>query len=298
LNGLRFNRYLFSVPPAPATSDNPLETSPTVNDFEFDVDTAITGDPTVPGRFLGAMTSRWNIGDKPNGGYVLAIAARAMANALPDHPHPFTLTAHYLRPSEPGPFVVDVDVVRTGRKLATATASLTQAGKEKIRVLATYGNHADSVGATVTAASPPELPNQSECVARVLAERDVMSEIAHRTELLLHPDTGWIKGKPSGIARISGWTRFADGREPDVLSLPFFADGFPPAVFEVMEGNIWVPTIELTVHVRSVPSPGWLRVVMQTRFLQDGYFEEDGEMWDSAGILVAQSRQLGMIFRP
>ena len=59
-----------------------------------------------------------------------------------------------------------------------------------------------------------------------------------------------------------------------------------------------VPTIELTVHIRAVPAPGWLRTVMSTRFLMDGYLEEDGEIWDSTGTLVAQSRQFGMIFRP
>ncbi len=289
-----FCRYLFPVPSDPS----PVNLNDLNSAFEFDQDTAIAVDESIKGRFHGAMTSRWNIGDKPNGGYVLSIAARAIAAVLAEHPHPFTITGHYLRPSEPGPFIVDVDVVRTGRKLATATATLSQDGKEKIRVLATYGNHADSVGATVTAATPPELPDQSKCLTRTLSERDVMSEIADRTQILLHPDTGWIKGTPSGLARITGWTRFADGREPDALSLLFFADGFPPAVFEVMEGNVWVPTIELTVHVRSIPAPGWLRVVMQTRFLQDGYFEEDGEIWDSAGVLVAQSRQLGMIFRP
>jgi acyl-CoA thioesterase len=246
------------------------------------------------------MSSRWNIGDKPNGGYVLAIAAKAIGGALPDHPHPFSITAHYLRPAEPGPTTIDVQVVRTGRKLATATATLVQNGKDKIRVLATYGDLSASQGPTVVSGAPPQLPPPEECLSRTPGTETFPtgSEMTLRTDLRLHPDTGWIQGTPSGVAQLRGWTRFADGREPDVWSLPLFADALPPAVFELLEGTLWVPTIELTVHIRAVPNPGWLRASMTTRFLMDGYFEEDGEIWDSADQLVAQSRQLGMLFRP
>ena len=57
----------------------------------------------------------------------------------------------------------------------------------------------------------------------------------------------------------------------------------------------WVPTVELTVHVRCRPAPGPLRVSITTRNLAGGFLEEDAEVWDSAGRLVAQSRQLARV---
>ena len=59
----------------------------------------------------------------------------------------------------------------------------------------------------------------------------------------------------------------------------------------------WAPTLELTVHVRGVPAAGPLRCRFRNRFMQNGLFEEDGEIWDSRGAIVAQSRQLALIPR-
>ena len=112
------------------------------------------------------------------------------------------------------------------------------------------------------------------------------------------PAVGFLTGHPGGEANVSAWARFSDRRIADPLSLLLFADSVPPAVFEVLPERAWVPTIELTVQVRQVPVPGWLRMRMATRFLLNGYFDEDGEIWDSAGNLVAISRQFAMTFRP
>ena len=73
------------------------------------------------------------------------------------------------------------------------------------------------------------------------------------------------------------------------------ADCFAPAVFNSGVGHTsWVPTIELTVQVRGRPAPGYLAASFRTRAITGGYLEEDGEVWDGAGNLVALSRQLAL----
>ena len=59
-----------------------------------------------------------------------------------------------------------------------------------------------------------------------------------------------------------------------------------------------MPTIELTTHIRARPAPGWLRVVLRTRLLVDGYLDEDAEVWDEEDRLVAMSRQLALLQPP
>ena len=68
-------------------------------------------------------------------------------------------------------------------------------------------------------------------------------------------------------------------------------DAFPPVAFDLgLYG--WTPTLEFTGHIRRRPQPGWLRVVLSTDNVGGGLMEEDARIWDSAGNLVAQSRQL------
>ena len=59
----------------------------------------------------------------------------------------------------------------------------------------------------------------------------------------------------------------------------------------------WVPTIELTVHVRGIPAPGPVMCRFHSEVVQNGFLQEDGEVWDSTGALVAQSRQLALLPR-
>ena len=55
--------------------------------------------------------------------------------------------------------------------------------------------------------------------------------------------------------------------------------------------------MELTWYMRAVPAPGLLRVAARCRHVSGGWFDEEAEVWDSAGRLVAQSRQLARVGR-
>jgi acyl-CoA thioesterase len=260
--------------------------------FAFDEDTVATR--ADAGHWDVTLTDRWNIGPNPNGGYVLAVIAAALFDAV-DKPDPLSLTAHYLRPASPGPGRVEVEIVRRGKRHTHLHARLVQ-GTERVRLVAVFGDLASASGPTLVREEPPDLPPPDDCVVRPPGSGPAIGvpTMMDRFETRLSPQSGWIRGEPTGVPEVAGWIRFADGREPDVRSLPLFADAFPPPVFELGPAG-WVPTIELTVHVRARPAPGWLRARFATHVLVDGYLSEDGELWDETGRLVAQSRQLAML---
>jgi len=99
----------------------------------------------------------------------------------------------------------------------------------------------------------------------------------------------------SGKPQIGGWIRHKDGRDPDVSSLLLFVDSFPPSPLGALGAVGWVPSVELTVHIRRRPAPGWIKASLQTEDLIGGRMIETGCLWDSAGVLVAQSRQLALV---
>src|SRR5690606_8579623 len=84
----------------------------------FEQDTAVAPAGAAPGRWSGTVHDGWDIGGNANGGYLLGIAARAMA-AEAGRPDPVTVTAHYLAPGRPGPVTVDAEVVKQGKRFTT-----------------------------------------------------------------------------------------------------------------------------------------------------------------------------------
>jgi hypothetical protein len=267
----------------------------------FDAATAVV--PLVAGRYAARIDDGWDIAGNANGGYLLAVAARAIADAV-GRP-PLTITAHYLAPGRAGDCEVDVEVLRAGRRMATATARLRTPEGDVIAVIGTFGEQT-SGGPRLVDAEPPALPPFERCV-RTAPPGDGESGFGDRVHVRIRPeDAGFVTGNHSGRAEIAGWFTFSDPgsdlgaieQQIDAIGLLQVADAFVPVCFNHPDvPRAWAPTLELTVHVRGTPAPGPLRCRFRSQFIQDGMFEEDGEVWDASGTLVAQSRQLALIPR-
>src|SRR5699024_12315969 len=87
--------------------------------------------------------------------------------------------------------------------------------------------------------------------------------------------------------------RSSDLPNMDRIAMALLTDAYAPAVMEL--GETTSVTVHLSVHLYRRPSPGWIATELTTRHLIDGFHEEDCELWDEAGNLVAQSRQLALL---
>jgi len=258
----------------------------------FDKETKVTRSPE--GNWQGVVSPDWNIADNPNGGYLLSLITSALAEEV-SHPDPISITTHYLRPGLPdAEFQINIDILRVGRTLSNARATLIQGGKPRLEVSAVYGDLSKSVGVEdEIPMTAPVIPPEAQCVDRTGDLQGIQLPIMNRLSVRLHPDQ--VELGHSAEPVISGWIGFRDNREPDARALLLFCDAFPPSPFGLL-GNVgWAPTIELTVHVRQRPAPGWILGEFRTDHLTGGRMIESGALWDSSGALVAQSRQLGLI---
>lgn len=268
----------------------------TIGDSEFDRDTAVT--LREDGVYDAELSAGWTIIHAVNGGYLLALLGRALGEALP-HADPFSVSAHYLTASAPGPAVVRTQVVRTGRTLSTGQASLFQYAEdgseiERIRVLATYGDLdalPDDVRTTALPlghAGPGPLPRPERRRAQDPRQLRHHRPPGHQAR---PGDRRLGRRSPVGQGRDARLVR--PGRRPRPGPAVAAAHRGRPAADLVRAGPGGLdPTVELTAHIRCRPAPGPLRVSITTRNLAGGFLEEDAEVWDSADRLVAQSRQL------
>jgi acyl-CoA thioesterase len=258
--------------------------------YDFDRATAVAAEG---GRRYGAtVDAGWTVGGRPNGGYLLALATRA-ALAEAARPDPLAVSAHYLSPPAPGPAWVAVTLLRAGRSVSVLRATLTQDAATRLELLVSAGQLDGAVEPLWRAEGPPRLPPPDQCVpGRSEMPNGMRVPLLDHLEVRLDPGTsGWAFGRPAGRAEMRGWVRFHDGRPPDALALLQAVDALPPVSFE-LGVMAWAPTLELTAYVRRRPAPGWLACVAHGRLLDGGWFDEEAEVWDERGALVAQSRQL------
>ncbi|MED7926892.1 thioesterase family protein [Nonomuraea sp. LP-02] len=237
----------------------------------------------------------YSIGGPLNGGYLMAVILRAVVDASPFE-HPVSTTAQFLKAPVPGPAQVRVEPLKAGRTAAFARATLVQDGTAKIEGLITT--------ATLSGAAPDyhddevhPMPPVEDCLRLPDPKPESGMTLNAQMELRFDPPTiGWLKGEPTGRPESRAYFRMAEPQDPDPYVLALAVDALPPVVFSAGARG-WAPTVDLTWHLRALPAPGWLTLIGGGRMISDGWFDEEVEVRDSTGRLVAQSRQLARVGR-
>lgn len=270
----------------------------------FDEATAVT--PAGAGRYKAVPDERFAI-FRPdgtgavNGGVLVATVLRAVLDASP-HPYPVVTSTHFLRVPLLEPAEIEVDWLRQGRTAATARAAVVQHGRPVLDVTVTTGDLPPDSAADLTwTGEPPRFPPLEDCVDLgpwpTAGSDHEMTGYPAQIDLRLDPATAdWRHSRSPGLPEMRGYFRLREDRDPDAYLLALAVDSLPPVVFG-LGARGWSPTVELTWFMRAVPAPGPLRVATRCRHVSSGWFDEEAEVWDTAGRLVAQSRQLARLGR-
>jgi hypothetical protein len=244
----------------------------------------------------------WTVGDKPNGGYLLALLGRAArATGREDGSRNWEIVSSaitYLRPPALGPATISTTLLRRGRSAAQVRAVLRQQDTDVVEATSVVGDLPERASTRYDATVPLGAPKPEDCLPlppRIPGGPKV--GVMEVTELRLDPATmpfSEVTDPSLAKAELQGWSRFADGRDPDPLSLLFFNDAIPPATFRIGSTG-WVPTLQMSAYVRARPAPGWLGIRMTANLVADGMVDEVCVLWDSSGQVVAQASQLARL---
>lgn len=237
------------------------------------------------------LSGNWTINGIPNGGYLMAVMANCMMQVCEKGSTPI-VTAGFLSRCRPGTSRITVRPIAESRQFNRIEARLFQEGEEKIRAMGTFAARKDECFIERTESPPPDIASVADAIRIPSMEGYTLYD---NVELKLDPDCiGWVNGSFSEQSEQKGWIRFHRERPADIPSVLLFSDAFPPAVLTSQGMVAWVPTVEMSVNIRRLPETPWVKGIFRTRFITCGLLEEDGELWDENGSLVAISRQIAV----
>ena len=262
----------------------------------FDTDTAV--ELIGPGRYRCRIDEGWWAGAGPNGGYVGAILLRALEHAV-DDPERLcrSFTVHYLARPNAGPAEVVVTIERSGRSLTSVSARLSQ-GDRALAIAVAAMSRPRPGPEFCDVEMPDVVPPEDAGIGPFSGDvpRSAVPTLADRFEYrrVIGPEP--FAGAAEAVT--GGWIRLTDPRPVDPSLLVACVDAWMPAMFGRFSGPWGMTTVDLTVHVRSLPPAGyddWCLVRFRSDVSADGFCEEDGEVWTRDGQLLAQSRQLAAL---
>ena len=235
----------------------------------------------------------------------MAIMHKALTNVLP-HSTAISSSVQYLDRIDAKPFELEVETFKTSRGSSSGIVKLKQDKKICTTFTGTCSDFEFMKGYDDLQKPLPKIFKDKDKNDYVKMNYDKISKgftpaFIQQLECLIHPDHAWWnreKGSDNSDneARCSAFLEM-EGGTPDQFCLSFYSDILPPVVSNKYGPLGWIPTITLTTHIRQLPSTSEVYADFKASDINKGYFEQDCNIWDLDGNLVASSRQLTRILK-
>ncbi len=255
--------------------------------------------------FLVNPDTNYFVGNTPHGGYLMAIMHKALTNILP-HSTAISSSVQYLDRIDAKPFELEVETFKTSRGSSSGIVKLKQDDRICTTFTGTCSDFEFMKGYDDLQKPLPKIFKDKDKKDYVKMNYDKISKgftpaFIQQLECLIHPDHAWwnrdeVIDNTDNEARCSAFLEMKGGT-PDQFCLSFYSDILPPVVSNKYGPLGWIPTITLTTHIRQLPSTSEVYADFKASDINKGYFEQDCNIWDLDGNLVASSRQLTRILK-
>jgi len=256
-------------------------------------------------KFIVNPDINYFVGNTPHGGYLMAIMHKALTTILP-HSTAISSSVQYLDRIDAKPFELEVEIFKASKGSSSGIVKLKQDDKICTTFTGTCSDFEFMKGHDDLQKPLPDIFIEKNKNDYVKMNYDKISKgftpsFIQQLECLIHPDHAWwnreIDNKSKdNKARCSAFLEMQGG-QPDQFCLSFYSDILPPVVCNKYGPLGWIPTITLTTHIRQLPTTSELYVDFIATDINKGYFEQDCNIWDLSGNLVASSRQLTRILK-
>ena len=254
-------------------------------------------------KFIVNPDTNYFVGNTPHGGYLMALMHKALTSILP-HSTAISSSVQYLDRIDAKTFELEVETFKTSRGSSSGIVKLKQDNKICTTFTGTCSDFEFMKGYDGLQKPLPNIFNEGDKKDYIKMNYDKISKgftpaFIQQLECLIHPDHAWWNrdsNDKNNEARCSAFLEMQGGI-PDQFCLSFYSDILPPVVSNKYGPLGWIPTITLTTHIRQLPSTSELYADFKATDINKGYFEQDCNIWDLNGNLVASSRQLTRILK-
>ena len=256
-------------------------------------------------KFIVNPDTNYFVGNTPHGGYLMAVMHKALTTILP-HSTAISSSVQYLDRIDAKSFELEVETFKTSRGSSSGLVKLKQDSKICTTFTGTCSDFEHMKGYNDLHKPLPNIFSDKDKKDYVQMNYDKISKgftpaFIQQLECSIHPDHAWWNRasdlhNKNNEARCSAFLEM-EGGVPDQFCLSFYSDILPPVVCNKYGPLGWIPTITLTTHIRRMPTTSVLYADFIASDLNKGYFEQDCNIWDLDGNLVASSRQLTRILK-
>jgi acyl-CoA thioesterase len=246
-------------------------------------------------RWRADLPERWSSLVGVHGGYVAAVAVRAIGEAIGDTGRPLrTVSVQFLRSARPGPVEIGVTIERRGTSLVFASARVHQGHRTIVLLRSISAGNGRGAGLEYDdARSRPRPAMPPPAAARFGLDGPVRH--FRQFDVVMDPDVVPFAGQ--GPAWLAAWMRPLDDDRVDAAWLVAACDALPPAVFSRTTGPTRAATLDYTVHLpvadpaALVPPGSYVYLDCHSPIATDGLGIENGTLWGPDGTVLAVSRQ-------
>ena len=216
-------------------------------------------------------------------------------------PHPLrSFTVSFVGPATTGAVEVHAEILRVGKNVTQAQATLRQDGAIVATALAAFGKHRESTIVVPPRHPMPEMPEPGTIEPFPYIEK--MTPEFYRF-LALRQVGGALPFSGAETGDLSGWAQLREAPEEfHEEHLLVLADAWPPATIQMLSGfapaSSLTWTLELVAEIGpdTIPPVALFAYEATTDASRDGYAHTHAMMWRPDGALTAISRQTITVF--